>query len=76
MADVRIGSGLFFERGIERIVDAPQAPETQLLPDSHGGLAPSAQAFPTALSELLHAQNLESLLDAWVRPEDMTHPMQ
>ena len=69
MADLRIGSGRFFERGIDSIVDAPEAPETLLLPDWHVDLEPSALAHQAALAELLQAENLESLLEASVRPE-------
>ena len=52
MADLRIGSGRFFERGIDSIVDAPEAPETLLLPDWHVDLEPSALAHQAALAEL------------------------
>ena len=68
MADMRIGSQPFFERGIESIVDAADTPDTPLLPHFHA-LAPSSLARPTALDELLRADNLESLLDAYVFPE-------
>jgi hypothetical protein len=68
MAELRIGSGPFFERGIERIVDAPEPSEALVLPDAQG-LAPAASARWAALDELLHAENLESLLEDWARPE-------
>jgi type III secretion protein X len=67
MAEMRIGSRLFFDRGIDRVVDAPDAAQASL-PEGDA-LVPAALARWAALEELLHAENLESLLDAWVRPE-------
>jgi type III secretion protein X len=64
MVDLRIGSTPFFDRGIESIIRTPESPR---LPD-RGDLAPSELAGPAALDELLFAANLESLLDAYVRP--------
>jgi hypothetical protein len=70
MADLRIGSGPFFEHGIERIVDAQSQSAQGLaapLPDLQP-LAPSALAHTAALAELLGADNLESMLEAAVCP--------
>jgi type III secretion protein X len=68
MAELRIGSGRYFERGIDSIVDAPEAPDALLLPDAQG-LAPAALARLAAVEELLQVENLESLLEASVRPD-------
>lgn len=68
MADARIGSVPFFDRGIERVVDAPVPVEVPWLPDEPG-LVPSAQGQPNAVDELFAHENLESLLDRWVRPQ-------
>lgn len=68
MADVRIGSRRFFERGIDEVVDGPETAGVPTLPDAQE-LAPSALARYAALSDLLEAQNLESMLESWVRPE-------
>jgi len=69
MADIRIpGQGAFFDRGIDSIVGTPDAPDVLHLPDTHE-LAPAALARIGALEQLLQATNLESLLEASVRPE-------
>jgi hypothetical protein len=70
MSEARIGSVPFFHRGIDRVLDAPSSPAAPLLPDLPDGfdLAPSAQEQPNAVFELFACNNLESLLDAWVRP--------
>jgi hypothetical protein len=60
----RIGSRPFFERGIESIVVRGDTPQ---LPDTHD-IAPPDLAYETALDALLHAENLESMLDSSVRP--------
>lgn len=70
MADLRIGSGPFFEHGIERIVDAQaQGAQGLVAPlPERAPMAPSALAHPDALAELLGAANLESMLEAAVCP--------
>lgn len=66
MADMRIGSTLFFERGLEGIVEAP---ETARLPAGQD-VAPPDHAHRAALDELLmNVDNLETLLTASVRPD-------
>jgi type III secretion protein X len=65
MADLRIGATPFFERGIDSVVEMPK---DLFVPDSQE-LAPATLATPAALEELLQAENLESLLEASVRPE-------
>lgn len=68
MAELRIGHKVFFDRGIESIVGTPVGVDELYLPDTHD-LAPAALARATALDELLAATNLESLLEASVRPD-------
>lgn len=68
MADARIGSVPFFDRGIDRVVDAPLTPDVPLLPDAHG-LTPSELEQTNAVAELFACDNLESLLETWVRPQ-------
>jgi hypothetical protein len=67
MAELRLGAGPFFERGIERVVDAPPSPDALVLPDAPA-LAPAQLARTQALEALLHADNLEAMLEAWVQP--------
>lgn len=68
MLDARIGHKPFFDRGIESIADAPDAPGLLHLDESHG-LAPAALVHTTLLDELLGASSLETLLEAAVQPE-------
>lgn len=68
MAELRIGQQVFFERGIDSIVGTPEGVDVLYLPDTHE-LAPAALVRATALDELLSVRNLESLLEASVRPE-------
>lgn len=68
MAELRIGQQAFFDRGIDSIVGTPEGVDVLYLPDTHA-LAPAALVRSTALDELLAASNLESLLEASVRPE-------
>lgn len=68
MSELGLGAGPFFQRGIERIVDAPRAPEELLLPDAPA-LAPAELPSGAALQVLLQADNLEAMLALWVAPE-------
>lgn len=64
MSDAVIGSAPFFNRGLDRIVETPDAPA---LP-SAGFLSRATLPRIAEIEELLLADNLEALLDAYVRP--------
>jgi hypothetical protein len=65
MVEMRLGSGRFFERGLESF---EAAPERHGLPEFHE-LAPSWFVAAGTVDSLLAVENLESLLEASVLPE-------
>ena len=67
MSDFRIGSGPFFDRGIDKITFKGQEAQ-QGLPEQRE-LTPADHAQRPMLDQLLAANNLESLLEAAIRPD-------
>lgn len=67
MSDFRVGSGPFFERGIDSIT-FKASESAKGLPDPHE-LAPSEQGVRPLLDQLLALPNIESFLDEATRPE-------
>ncbi len=67
MSDFRIGSGPFFERGIDKITFKANE-KFQGLPDQQE-LAPADHAQRPQLEKLLQLPNLESFLEDMIRPE-------
>jgi type III secretion protein X len=67
MSDFRIGSGPFFDRGIDKITFKGQE-AMQGLPEQRE-LTPAEHAQRPQLEQLLHMPNLESFLEEAIRPE-------
>lgn len=67
MADLRLGDGPFFERGIERILSR-QDGATPGLPDGRR-LAPSDAPGVSQLEQLFTARGFEGFIDDAVRPQ-------
>lgn len=67
MSDFRVGSGPFFERGIDKIT-FKGTEVAQGLPDQRE-LTPADQALRPQLEQLLHQPNMESFLEDAIRPE-------
>ncbi len=66
MPEIRIGEGLFFERGIDRIV-VREGESSPSLPDP-SRLAPSEHAGDSHLERLLRGPGFESFIDDALRP--------
>lgn len=67
MSDLRLGNGLFFEKGIDSITTKGRE-QVQGLPDLFE-LPPSGSVQPQMLEQMLALPNLESYLDDCTRPE-------
>ena len=67
MSDFRVGSGLFFDRGIDKITFRGYE-STEGLPDQRQ-LTPADQTHRPQLDQLLHMPNMESFLEEAIRPE-------
>src|SRR2546423_9333372 len=67
MSDFRIGSGPFFDKGIDKITFKGQE-SAQGLPDQRD-LTPAEQALRPQLEQLLHMPNMENFLEDAIRPE-------
>ena len=67
MSDIRLGNGLFFEKGIDSIT-FKGSEQVQGLPDLFE-LPPSGNVQPQMLDKMLALPNIDSYLDDCVRPE-------
>ena len=67
MSDFRVGSGLFFDRGIDKITFRGHE-SAEGLPDQRQ-LTPADQTQRPQLDQLLHMPNMESFLEETIRPE-------
>lgn len=67
MSDLRVGNGLFFEKGIDSIT-FKGSEQAQGLPDLFE-LPPSGNVQPQMLARMLALPNIESYLDDCAQPE-------